>query len=219
MFDHLNTDNAEEMIEQVLKDWRPDYVHAQFSDKLHPEWVVEMKRKYPAIWTQWAGDARREPIPLVVAFGKVVDATLLASGEGQKELYEQATGKPVFWWQHAVADWQIVTPSEQSGLTMVANHYDTREFDTERWDTAERFSREFPDFRAYGSGWDTRVNWQGAVSWAEQTNIYRSSLITLGPNVLNDIRWYFSDRPLIAMATGVPHLWRYIPGLEELFEC
>lgn len=217
-FDHLNSTNPNGGFIEAFTAFRPDIVHAQWSDKITPSIISGLQQDFPqTIWTQWSGDCREEPVPLIVEYGRYMDATLLASGDGQREHYEGETGSRVFWWQHAIADWQLlphIPEKDKTGIVMVGNIYGQ---DQLRVALARRLTKEFADFVAYGDGYPDDVRRGGRIDWKEQSQVFNKAVITIGPNYLNYVDKYFSDRPLIAMAAGSCHMFEYVPGAEELF--
>lgn len=222
MFDHLNhADPSNELI-RIMAVFKPDIVHIQASDKLDIEVLESLKKQYPDTkFTQWTGDSRPYPIPYVVRYGKIMDATFLATGQGQKEQYEAVTGKPVFYWQHAVADWQflpIPDEVERHGIVMACNFYDDLPLSDARRELAIRLSKEFEDFYVYGNGFTPNMRAGGRVEWRAAPALYNRSLITVGMSCMDKVEGYYSDRPLIAMASGTCHVTNYYPGAYQQFE-
>jgi len=220
--DHLNLNEANGLLAGLVEGWQPDIVHCQFSDHIDPVVVKSLKEKYPAIvWTQWTGDCRPYPLPLIAEFGKIVDLTLLASGIGQKELYEKAGVKKVGYWQHAAPDWAFLPQlphEERKGIVMLAHNYDPIDPSGDRKELVERLSQEFDDFIVYGSGWTDNVRHGDPIPWPKQSPIYQKAKISVGTNGVNTVTGYWSDRPYLAMASGTPHLTHYVSGWEEQFD-
>jgi hypothetical protein len=216
MIDHLNEPHTNELLEEKVRTFQPDIVHMQVSDKIDLNMVKRLRNEFPGIlWTQWTGDCRAEPLPLIVKFGQVIDATLLASGLGQKKLYEQRQVKNVRYLQHAVADWQFIEPlpmSERKGIVMIANNYDQHDPSGDRLELAQKLSDTFEDFIVYGSGWPDSIRHGDPIPWVEQGITMNKAFITVGTNGINTVPGYWSDRPYIALAAGSPHLTRAVPS-------
>jgi hypothetical protein len=225
ILDHYNTKQPMEKLVEIVMDFKPDYVHVQYSDRINLDVVEKLRKDFPkTIWTHWTGDARREPIPHIVTCGKVMDATFLATGIGQKEKYERLTGKPVFYWQHAAADWQFLDPLPEESKTdvvMVGNIYGREVGANLRISLARTLTKLFPTFTAYGGGYPTDVRKGGSIPWKQQSELFNRAALTIGPNAFWDIEGYWSDRPLIAMAAGTTHLWHEVPGspFEDWRDC
>jgi len=66
--------------------------------------------------------------------------------------------------------------------------------------------------RGYGSGFGESLDWYRAPE------VYNQYKFAIGPNIYNDVRYYFSTRPLNAMAAGTCYLMRWVPGIEDFFE-
>jgi hypothetical protein len=79
----------------------------------------------------------------------------------------------------------------------------------------KRYGRRFGLF---GHGWEGNPAWQGAVPYLSQLDVYRRSAVVLGgmPNALHD--YYASDRPFIAIASGVPLLDYWVRGVDRILE-
>lgn len=67
----------------------------------------------------------------------------------------------------------------------------------------------------YGSGW-TGPNAMGPVAFDDQTEVYRRARLTVGVDHL-DHPFLFSNRLPIALAVGIPVLYRRNPGYDEVF--
>jgi hypothetical protein len=73
-------------------------------------------------------------------------------------------------------------------------------------------------FGLFGNGWDGNPAWQGPIPYAAQHEAYRRSAVALGgmPNAYHD--YYTSDRPFIAIASGVPLVDYWVPGVDRILE-
>ncbi len=79
----------------------------------------------------------------------------------------------------------------------------------------KRYGRRFGLF---GKGWEGNGSWQGSVPFARQHDVYQRSAVALGgmPNADHD--YYTSDRPFIAVASGVPLVDYAVRGVERILE-
>ncbi len=73
-------------------------------------------------------------------------------------------------------------------------------------------------FGLFGNGWNRNPAWQGPIPYATQHEASRRSAVVLGgmPNAYHD--YYTSDRPFIAIASGVPLVDFWVPGVDRILE-
>ena len=214
--DFLSLTDPARVLGQMVDSFVPDVVHLQIQDTRVFDLAAlrEIRRRHPqSVWTQWCGDVREQPIGHVIDVGKVCDATLV-SARGLVPTYREQIGSAVFHWDHAVGDRFFTTSAETDGsIVYCGNNYDGFPASEERRAMVRELEREFPSFRLYGGGWD-----RGEVlPWEMQASVYQRARCTIGHNNFNDREGYFSDRQFIAMASGVPHVCRWVPGLDEIF--
>jgi spore maturation protein CgeB len=71
-------------------------------------------------------------------------------------------------------------------------------------------------FALFGRGWEGNPCWLGPVPYAGQHQAYRRSAVVVGgtPNANHD--YYSSDRVFIALASGVPLVDWWVPGLDRI---
>lgn len=87
-----------------------------------------------------------------------------------------------------------------------------------RWRMVQRLTKRYGRrFAVFGSGWDGCPSWQGIAPFAQQQDFYRRARVVLGGYPHGWERYYLSDRPFIAMGTGVPYCDFDVPGVESLF--
>ncbi len=215
--DYLACEDPHKALQDLLKSFDPDVVHMQLQNtlRLEPKRIADFCKARPATqWVQWCGDVRDEPIQHVVDIGKVIDLTLV-SARGMVSLYEERTGKPVGHWDHAVGDRFFTSPCESDGsVVFCAHNYHHFPGSEERRRLAGALKSSFPDrLKLFGNGWENAT----ALPWELQPSVYRRAICTVGSNNYNDRDGYFSDRMFIAMAAGVPHVGRWVPGIDEFF--
>lgn len=227
VFDFLDDPAPELTFAEIVRRFKPDIVHMQLQEtrKIFPPILQQLKQEFPnAIFSNWSGDVRKRIMPEVVEVGQVIDYTLL-SNTGQLPLYSEAIGKPCFYFQNAVGpSFFYDNPPGGTGIVFIGNNYHVEKNPAlssfpdspERWEMAHALFDVFPEqFRLYGMGWPRA---HGKTLWREQTQVYAQAQVTIGHNNINSWSYYFSDRQLIAMAAGRPHVCRYTPQLEEIFE-
>lgn len=202
---------------EIVQSFKPDVIHCQFQGtrEIDPYILKLIKISYPkTIITQWTGDVRTEPISQMVEYGQYCDITFVC-GKSLIKQYQDAGLADVRYWQNAVDKSQIGKLSKNhKGIVFCGGRYTTFPQSQERIDLIERFMK-FSDFSVYGMGWETPAK---LLDWNKQTELYQKSYLILGHNNVGGIEWWFSDRHIIAMASGRPHLCQYSPKLEELFE-
>jgi Glycosyl transferases group 1 len=79
----------------------------------------------------------------------------------------------------------------------------------------KRYGRRFGLF---GHGWTGNPSWQDPVPYEHQHSAQRRGSVVLGgmPNGYHD--YYTSDRVLIAIASGIPFVDYWVPGIDLLFQ-
>ncbi len=79
----------------------------------------------------------------------------------------------------------------------------------------KRYGRRFGLF---GMGWENNPSWQGPIAYATQHQAYCRSAVALGgmPNAYHD--YYTSDRPFIAVASGIPLIDYWISGVDRILD-
>ena len=223
VLDYLNTGvDPNIALRQIFDEFAPDIVHAQYqgSNKIRPDLLAQLKKEKPGSWfTQWSGDVRPVPNEEMVEKGRIIDSTLLSAG-GQCVMYDSAIGKRCCqYWQNAVGDRFLVEPipvEERRGIVFCGHNYGIFPASEERLSMVVLLYKFRPDETIiHGANWPCPCS---SLPWIAQPNAYRRARMTVGHNHLNDIRWYWSDRQLLCMAAGVPHLARYTPGMEDWFE-
>lgn len=225
-FDYYNyRGNPNHGLLQKAFQFHPDLLHLQLqeTDKINAGTLQNIKRRFPSLTiSQWNGDVRFYAMENMVKAGRFCDFTLL-SNEGQIPLYEEKIGRKncCFYWQNAVGPrfYTDLPPlKERRGIGFCGNNYGNRpaEFpqSVQRIELRKALKKTFKkEFRSYGGGWEKGIQ---SLPWIEQPQFYRTCRATISQNHTVTAR-YFSDRTLIMMATGVPHIFHYSPGVEVDF--
>lgn len=73
-------------------------------------------------------------------------------------------------------------------------------------------------FALFGLNWAGNPSWRGPVPYDSQNETVRRSRVQIGgyPNSTND--YYTSDREFIALASGIPFVDYFVPGVECMFK-
>ena len=72
-------------------------------------------------------------------------------------------------------------------------------------------------FGLFGKNWDGERSWQGAVPFDSQISTMRRARAVFGGYPYSNADFYLSDRPFIAMGSGVPLVDFRVPRIEQLF--
>ena len=219
VFDYLNTPDADEVFLSKVDELKPEVIHCQFqgTNALRPASLGKAKMICSPIITQWTGDVRNDPpyIPEYIEYGKYCDLNLVCNVT-DIDTYINEGLKNVYYWQNAIAvPEQIGEPAGNArGIIFCGGNYERFNQSEERRNLIAAFRQEFGDlFQVYGSGWEPSQS----LPWDEQTNSYARSYLILGHNNVGGKEWWFSDRQLIAMGSGRPHLAQWSTAIEDLF--
>lgn len=80
-----------------------------------------------------------------------------------------------------------------------------------------QLSRRFgPRFGLFGRGWDGVKGWQGPIPYVEQVAAYRRGSTIFGGYPGSKCDYYTSDRPFIAMTSGVPLVDISVPRVDRI---
>lgn len=218
VFDFCNTPKPTDAFLTKVQQFKPDIIHCQFqqTNLIHAQVLGQIKSIFPnTIISQWCGDVRAEPSQEYLEYGQYCDLNMVVSTT-DVDIYKNLNLKNVRYWQNAVARKQLMESSPNPrGIVFCGGRYTVFPSSQERIALIERFQREFPEqMEVYGHGWTpTRL-----LDWDRQPEVYKDHIFSLGHNNVPGKRWWFSDRQLIAMASGRPHLCQYSEDLELLFD-
>ncbi len=201
-------------------DFKPDYVFVH-SSAINPFVLIELKEQCNCYIIQWTGDIRPEPLEQVLNYKGIADLTLLASGIGQKEMYEKAMNGPVNYLQHFVSQSQYIPVNNEpnNNILFIGNAYSHFPGGAERNELCAKLSGLYPNFEVIGNGFNTpEYNNHRTVLYNDTQPLYNSAYISISANIYNDCEGYWSNRPLNIMAAGGCCLMRYVPGMERVFK-
>lgn len=73
-------------------------------------------------------------------------------------------------------------------------------------------------FALFGQNWEGFLSWRGSIKFDRQVDTYRKARLIIGgyPNVFAD--YYTSDRPFIAMTSGIPFLDQRVARIDRFFK-
>ena len=220
----------------VVQSYQPDFIFweihgAGYINKKTIEKIYSINKE--VYICQWNGDIRSKPIPEMVELGKMIDLTYISASE-QIEEYRSKGVNNVRFFPHFIDGWdtnEIDKPLPQTRdfyASMIASVVPPwrllkRKLMPGQWERinlAIRLKRKFgKKFGLFGPNWHYYVkSSEGRLPFNEQFNVIRNSYCIVGTNNFNNYLHYMSDRPFIAMATGVPHINREVPGIEDFFK-
>lgn len=208
----------------------PDWIwlQVQMTGVISESTINTIKKSFPrCVVSHWMGDMRLSVSPYLSGISRACHLTLI-SNEGQYGIFQNAGAKKVSYCQIAV-DWEedvIGLPAWEVpfGVPDVvfcgSNYGNTFPGTVDRESAAKALIAAHVDFGIVGSNWQSRGRFP-VVSQINchkrQYHVYQQCKIALNINNFNDVKRYYSDRLLIAMASGRPVVAKRIPGIEEDF--
>jgi glycosyltransferase involved in cell wall biosynthesis len=235
----LNVDfmrTAESMSLPTMNTWvlsqcltfKPDWVWFQVQDtSMIGSWVIrELRRRLPGcVVSHWMGDARENVCDYLTEICRDTHLTLISS-VGQIPMFQQAGASKVEYLQVGLdlpehADFSA-PPSpvtfQVPDVVFCAKHAGYQFPGTrDRIEGIQALMQSEIDVGIVGTGWTSGFPVVGSCHRNDQTNVYRHAKVALSINHLNTIERYYSDRQIIAMASGTPVVCKYVPGLEREF--
>jgi hypothetical protein len=211
----------------VVREFQPDWIWLQLQDSktIGPESLVRIREEVPrTVISHWMGDCQPSPSPYMASICRVTHLTLL-SNVGQLPLYRAAGAKKAHYCQIGV-DWdedvlgipEWTPPFRIPEIVLCGNFYGNRFPGTaDRVDAIQALMAEKLDVGIVGWGWPPEFPVVGGCTVKKQHHVWRRAKVALNVNHFNDIELYYSDRQLIAMASGTPLVCAYVPGLEREF--
>jgi hypothetical protein len=207
---------------------RPEWIWLQLQDTqvISAEAIRAVRTALPrTVITHWTGDCR----PSVSAYlGSICRAThlTLVSSVGQLPMFREAGAEAARYlqigldWEEDVLglpDW--TPPFRVPDVVFCGNYYDSTfpEGSRERLGAVQALLAAGLDAGVVGSGWPHSVPVVGQCHVKQQHHVWTRARVALSINHFNGIERYYSDRQLIAMASGTPVVCRFVPGLDAEF--
>ena len=235
---------TEEFVRYVLTDEPVDWIWMQLQDSnvIQPWGIQKIKEARPETFiTHWMGDLRTEVSEYLQAICKITDATLI-SNAGQFKMYIDAGARRVEYvqigldwdsdvlgltWNHWIDPningmgmkqlrWE--PPFRVPEVVFIGGYYEHFPGHKLRVDVIRRLMKEGVDVGVVSeSGWPSDIPVVGSCHVKAQNAVYRRAKVALSINNFNDVNGYFSDRQIIAMASGTPVVCCRVPGLTRDF--
>lgn len=198
----------------------PEYIYVQ-SGAIKAERLLALKQKTGAFIFQWTGDCRDWVLPEVIDYKDICDATFLACGLSQKDMYEKILGHPVFYLQHGVSPWNfknVQCELSNKKTVFIGNAYNQFSGAVERNELCKFLSSKLNTFEVIGSGFNLPYyNNHRTIPFNDTFDIYNNSYIGVSSSIYNDKAGYWSNRMMDIMASGTCCLTRYVPFMDKLY--
>lgn len=207
---------------------KPDWIWMQLQDTkvLHASTLKRIRKALPeVVITHWTGDARPSISPYLASIGAETDLTLISS-IGQIPAYRAAGAKDVRYCQIGLDFAEDVLgepawepPFRVPDVVFCGGYYGATfaEGTADRARAVKALKAAGIDVGVVGTGWPADFPVVGQCTVKQQHHVWRRAKVALSVNHFNSIERYYSDRQLIAMASGVPVVCRHVPGLEREF--
>lgn len=220
--------NAGKELVKLAADVKPDWIwlQVQGTEMVTGEHVRKIRDLVPhCVVTHWMGDARTSVPKGLAAMCRATHATLISS-TGQRPLYKTAGAKRVEYVQIGL-DWDqdvLGLPAWEPPFTVpdvvFCGGYYGGSFpkgSEQRLAAIRSLMKADIPVGVVGTGWPSDIPVVGQCHVKQQIHVYKRAKVALSINHFNDIARYYSDRHLIAMASGTPVVARYVPEMEKEF--
>lgn len=212
---------------RIASEWKPDWLWMQLQDTegIGAHAIQKVRAACPrCVVTHWTGDLRPKISPYLSSICKATHATFCSS-TGQIPMF-QGVGAPHVEYLQIGLDWtedvaapQRPPPFPVPDVVFCGGYYGKVFPGTELRARSIRVLQQAGiPVGVVGSGWPRGFPVIGKCGVKQQVHVWRAAKVCLNVNNFNDVAGYYSDRQLIAMASGNPTVCAYIPGLEAEFE-
>lgn len=215
-----------------VRTFQPDWIFAQLqeTDVISPAALAAARHAggQRAYVTHWTGDYRPQLMPYTCEVSRACDLTM-ASSRGQLVDFTKA-GSPDVMYVQIGLDWDEdvlglppwTPPFAVPEVVFLGNHYAGGPWvqgTAERLAVAQALQQAFGwRFGVVGHGWlGNGVNVVGTCTVKQQHHVWKRAKVAINVNHENHVANYYSDRLLIAMASGTPVVTWRVPGLEDEF--
>lgn len=193
--------------------FKPDVVFYQGG--VNRDICEAIKLATDSYWVTWTGDVRYAPMEHLVLCKDFTDLFLLPFTGNMLKRYYRCLGVPCRFIWEPFQNWKFIEPKQmnEGKITFVGNKYNTVPGGEERGNIVPFLKQFFPEFEAYGSGWDKEP-----IDNFSVPQLYNDSYAVICDNNWNDIASYFTPRNLNAMSAGSCAVMRYFPNIEQFFK-
>jgi hypothetical protein len=230
---HRQGDNPNTRLIACALEFKPDWIWLQVQgvDVIHGTTIERIKREMPrCLITHWMGDLRLEVAPGLADICKTTHVTLLSNADKtQYEMYRKAGAREVAYLQIGLDPEDILTtrgndwdpPFEVPDVVFCGGYYGHvpafAQGTKERLEAIRALLASGIHVGVVGTGWPSDIPVIGACTPKQQVHVYKRAKVALSINHFNHLERYYSDRHLIAMASGTPVAAFFVPGLEHEF--
>lgn len=202
------------------------WLQVQETDILKASTLARLKSILPkCVITSWMGDCRETVSPYLASICQQVHLKLISS-VGQMGMYMAAGAKEVRYlqigldWTEDVLGLPPWTPTFRiPDVVFCGAYYGSKYPGTvDRVNGVMALKNAGIDIGIVGNGWPAGYPVVGTCTVKQQHHIWKRCKVALNINHFQTIQNYWSDRQIIAMASGTPLVCHYIPGLESEFE-
>lgn len=229
VLDYLHIPEAETQFVEACRAFQPDWVWMQLQDTnvISAETIERARKAWPeAVFTHWTGDYRPSVSPYMAAVSRACDATLISSRGQLAQFFHQGAREVSYvqigldWEEDVLGQPEWTPPFKVPEVVFIGNYYADGPWPkgtAERLEAVRALQRARLDFGVVGTGWPADVRVVGTCTVKQQHHVWKRAKVCVNVNHANDVESYYSDRLLIAMASGTPVVTKYVPGLEREF--
>jgi hypothetical protein len=208
--------------------FKPDWVWLQLQDTniIKGVDIMDVRNALPnCVVTHWTGDCRPKVSDYLSSICKATHMSLISS-VGQGPLFSDAGAEVVRYVQIGL-DWdedvlglpEWTPPFRVPDVVFIGNYYAQAfpEGTKERQEAIDALLKDGIDVGIVGTGWPAGYPMIGTCTVKQQHHVWKRAKVAISCNHFNNVDRYYSDRQLIAMASGTPVVCRQVPGLQEEF--
>ncbi len=225
----MSKDQINEEFAHAVIEYRPDWLwlQAQDTDIIQGDTLLRIREKLPkCVLSHWAGDMRATVSPYLQSICKATHLTT-ASSFTQLPLFREAGAQRaeylqigLDWAEDVMGEPDWIPPFRVPEIVFCGNYYGTSfpEGTKTREGAIRALQEAGLDVGIVGSGWPSDFPTVGSCGVKQQHHVWKRAKICLSVNHFDQMERYYSDRQLIAMASGTPVLCQYVPGLQKEFD-
>jgi hypothetical protein len=221
--------DVESVFVETTREFQPDWVWMQLQDTgvVSAEAIERARKAWPeAVFTHWTGDYRPSISPYMASISQACDATFISSRGQLAQFFNHGASNVSYvqigldWYEDVLGlpDW--TPPFKVPDVVFIGNYYADGPWPkgtAERLEAVRALQRAHVDFGVVGTGWPADVRTVGTCTVKQQHHVWKRAKVCVNVNHANDVENYYSDRMLIALASGNPVVTKYVPGLEHEF--
>lgn len=231
-------------LEETRRKVHPDAINRKFIDQakaFKPNWIwmqlqdtnvitagaiQEVRSALPkCVITHWTGDCRKSVSAYLSSICEATHLTFVSS-VGQLPLFRAAGAAEAHycqigldWSEDVMGEPRWDPPFDIPEVVFCGGYYgDVFPGTVDRVNAIRTLKGAGLDVGIVGPGWPQGFPVIGSCAVKQQHHVWKRAKVCLNINNFNDIERYYSDRQIISMASGVPLVCKYVPGLEKEFK-